>query len=123
MYCDSGDRILLGTQAMILQLGSLICMIVSGLQVVAALQSLGSPASEEILIRLVLSQVVDGDMTVGQWVMIQAYLLQLAQPLAWLGTAWRIIQQGFIDMEKMFVLLDIEPEIKDDLAAGPLQVP
>jgi len=107
---------------MILQLGSLICMIVSGLQVVAALQSLGSPASEEILIRLVLSQVVDGDMTVGQWVMIQAYLLQLAQPLAWLGTAWRIIQQGFIDMEKMFVLLDIEPEIKDDLAAGPLQV-
>jgi len=39
------------------------------------------------------NQVVDGTMTVGQWVMIQTYLLQLAQPLAWLGTAWRVIQQ------------------------------
>jgi ABC-type transport system involved in Fe-S cluster assembly fused permease/ATPase subunit len=37
--------------------------------------------------------VVNGEMTVGQWVMIQTYLLQLAQPLAWLGTAWRVIQQ------------------------------
>lgn len=34
--------------------------------------------------------------------MIITYLAQLAMPLAWLGTAWRVIQQGFIDMEKMF---------------------
>ena len=43
---------------------------------------------------------MNGEMTVGQWVMIQTYLLQLAQPLAWLGTAWRVIQQVPIQQTK-----------------------
>jgi ABC-type transport system involved in Fe-S cluster assembly fused permease/ATPase subunit len=37
------------------------------------------------------------------------------------GTAWRLIQQGFIDMEKMFQLLDVEPEIKDACDASQVR--
>ncbi|EKX41463.1 hypothetical protein GUITHDRAFT_74667 [Guillardia theta CCMP2712] len=53
-------------------------------------------------------KVVDGSLTVGDFVMIQTYIVQLSQPLAWLGTAWRVLQQAFIDMEKMFELLDVK---------------
>jgi len=67
-------------------------------------------------------EVVSGTMTVGEFVMIQTYLMQLAQPLAWLGTAWRIVQQGFIDMEKMFQLLEVEPDIQDRPDATQLEV-
>lgn len=67
-------------------------------------------------------EVVAGTMTVGEFVMIQTYLMQLAQPLAWLGTAWRIVQQGFIDMEKMFQLLEVEPDIRDRADASQLLV-
>ena len=68
---------------------------------VVSIGSCWTPSSWEALLnppKLIPSgcpppQVVNGEMTVGQWVMIQTYLLQLAQPLAWLGTAWRVIQQ------------------------------
>ena len=71
-----------------------------------------------VLMYLAGSKVAQGDMTVGDFVMILTYLAQLAMPLAWLGTAWRVIQQGFIDMEKMFELLEVEPEIVDEPGAG-----
>lgn len=77
-----------------------------------------------VLMYLAGSKVSQGDMTVGDFVMILTYLAQLAMPLAWLGTAWRVIQQGFIDMEKMFELLEVQPEIVDTPGAGePLPKP
>mmetsp|Transcript_12598 Transcript_12598/g.28952 ORF Transcript_12598/g.28952 Transcript_12598/m.28952 type:complete len:616 (-) Transcript_12598:3400-5247(-) len=67
-------------------------------------------------------KVVDGSLTVGDFVMIQTYIVQLSQPLAWLGTAWRVLQQAFIDMEKMFELLDVKPDIVDAPDAVTLEV-
>ena len=68
------------------------------------------------------ARVVEGTLTVGDFVMIQTYVSQLGMPLAWLSTAWRIIQQGFIDMEKTLQLLMHPQEILDIPGAPELQV-
>ncbi|KAA8499548.1 ATP-binding cassette sub-family B member 6, mitochondrial [Porphyridium purpureum] len=55
----------------------------------------------------------DGQFTVGDFVMVNTYILQLYQPLAWLGTAYRQIQTAFTDLEKMIQLLSITNEVPD----------
>lgn len=45
--------------------------------------------------------------------MFGTYIVQLYGPLNWLGTYYRLIQQAFIDMENMFELLNVRPEVKD----------
>jgi ATP-binding cassette, subfamily B, heavy metal transporter len=60
--------------------------------------------------------------TVGDFVMINAMMIQLYQPLNFMGMVYREIKQGLIDIENMFSLLGRKPEIEDRPGAHPLQV-
>jgi ATP-binding cassette subfamily B protein len=71
---------------------------------------------------LAAHRVAAGAMTVGDFVLVNTYLLQLFQPLNFLGFAYREIKQGLTDMEAMFRLLRAEREIADAPGAPPLRV-
>jgi ATP-binding cassette subfamily B protein len=66
--------------------------------------------------------IQEGTHTVGDFVMINAMMIQLYQPLNFMGMIYREIKQGVIDIETMFAILGREPEIKDRPGALPLVV-
>ncbi|WP_394791065.1 ABCB family ABC transporter ATP-binding protein/permease [Rhodoferax sp.] len=66
--------------------------------------------------------VVDGRMTLGDLVMVNAFMIQLYIPLGFLGVIYREIKQSLTDLEKMFALLEKEREIADTPGAQPLQL-
>jgi len=74
-----------------------------------------------ITIMLVMSAygIKNGDIDVGGFVVINAYMLQLYQPLSFLGSVYREIRQALTDMENMFSLLDISPAIQNNLNKLP----
>lgn len=74
------------------------------------------------LMLMAANGIAEGVLTVGSFVMINAYLIQLYQPLNLLGTVYREIRQALIDMETMFDLLQVPAEIKDKPGAGALEV-
>ncbi len=63
-----------------------------------------------------------GKLTVGDFVMVQAYMLQITMPLGFLGTVYREIRQALVDMGEMFDLLHQPAEIEDKPGANALQV-
>ena len=63
-----------------------------------------------------------GEQTIGDFVLINALLMQLSIPLNFIGFVYREIRQGLIDIEAMFELLDVEPEIVDRPDAKALVV-
>ncbi|WP_198026787.1 ABCB family ABC transporter ATP-binding protein/permease [Polaromonas glacialis] len=64
--------------------------------------------------------VVDGRMTLGDLVMVNAFMIQLYIPLGFLGVIYREIKQSLTDLEKMFNLMEKEREIADVPGAEPL---
>ena len=74
-----------------------------------------------ITIMLVMSAygIKNGDIDVGGFVVINAYMLQLYQPLNWLGSVYREIRQALTDMENMFSLLQISPTTQDVFESIP----
>ena len=66
-----------------------------------------------LLMLMSARDMVEGRMTIGGFVMVNAYLVQLYQPLNMLGTIYREIRQALIDMENMFHLLDVKADIVD----------
>ncbi|MBL8405759.1 MAG: ABC transporter ATP-binding protein/permease [Dechloromonas sp.] len=73
------------------------------------------------------SGVVAGEMTIGDLVLVNAFLIQLYMPLNFLGIVYREIRQALTDIERMFNLLHENQEIADapdarELPSGPLQI-
>jgi len=85
-------------QALIFTAGLTICMLIAGQRVAAGL------------------------FTIGDFVMINALLIQLYQPLHLMGTIYRAIRQSLVDLENLFGILNAKPEILDKPGAKALKV-
>ncbi|WP_284337797.1 ABCB family ABC transporter ATP-binding protein/permease [Comamonas sp. NoAH] len=66
--------------------------------------------------------VVAGELTLGDFVMVNAFMIQLYIPLNFLGTLYREIKQSMADLSRMFMLMDKEREVADSPGAQPLQL-
>jgi len=75
-----------------------------------------------VILVLAIGDYAHGDLTTGEVVMLNTFMLQLFIPLGFLGSSYRMIRQALVDMEFMFQLLDLEPEISDRPDAVPLVI-
>ncbi len=89
-----------------------------------ALLNIGQAAIIGIGLTIVMAMagngVIAGLLTVGDFVLVSTYLMQLYMPLNFLGFVYREIKQSLTDMEAMFHLLEVNAEVKDNADAVPL---
>ena len=57
--------------------------------------------------------IIDGELTIGDFVLINTFMMQLYQPLGFLGFVYREIKQSLVDMDKMFELIEVHTEVAD----------
>ena len=74
-----------------------------------------------VMLILAARGVVAGKLTVGDLVMVNAFLIQMFIPLNFMGVIYRQIKQSLTDIERLFTLLDVPQEIKDKPTAKPLE--
>jgi len=75
-----------------------------------------------VMLVMCVKGIEAGRNSVGDFILINAMMTQLAQPLNFLGTFYREVRQAVVDIEKMFTILAQSPEIADRPAAQPLAV-
>ncbi len=96
-------------------------------QVTLNLLNLGQATIISIALALIMLmaaiEVRDGTLTVGRFVLVNTYLMQLYVPLNMLGFVYREIKQGLVDMEQMFRLMRVEAEVDDRPGAIDLVAP
>lgn len=73
-----------------------------------------------VIMLMAASSMAAGEMTIGSFVLINTYLIQLYQPLNFLGMVYMTIKQGLVDMEQMFTLMEVDAEVTDKPGAKPL---
>lgn len=76
-----------------------------------------------VIMSMAVREVVAGQMTLGDFTMVNAYLIQLFVPLNALGFVYREIRQSLVNVERLFGLLQDEPAIKDAPNAKSLAIP
>jgi ABC-type transport system involved in Fe-S cluster assembly fused permease/ATPase subunit len=68
------------------------------------------------------NEVMAGTLTLGDFVLLNTFLMQVYRPLNFIGFVYREIRQGLTDIEEMFKLLDQQPEIVDAPGAKPIAI-
>ncbi len=108
-----------GVQALLLNGGLLLGLLLAAKNIVEGTNTLGNI----ILVNSYLLQVIidpvpaSASISAHFHISSTAYFIQVAAPLNWLGSSYRIIQRAFVDMESMVVLMRTNAEIKDDVDA------
>ncbi|HCY63063.1 MAG TPA: metal ABC transporter permease [Oxalobacteraceae bacterium] len=85
-------------------------------------QSLIIAAAVTLILWRATSGVIDGSMSLGDLVLVNAFMIQLYIPLNFLGVIYREIKQSLADMERLFSLLEQEREVDDAPHAMPLAI-
>ena len=93
-------------------------------QTTLSMLNVGQSALIAIAVSLIIWRatvgVIDGSMTLGDLVLVNAFMIQLYIPLNFLGVIYREIKQSVADVDRMFTLLDQEREVADAPDAKPL---
>ena len=84
-------------------------------------QALILAAAMVTVMLMTASEVAAGTLTVGAFVMVNAFMIQITMPLNFLGTVYREIRQSLVDMREMYALVDQGAEVKDREGAGELR--
>lgn len=85
-------------------------------------QALIISASMTAMLLLAASEVSDGRMTIGDFVLVNAFMMQIFMPLNFLGFVYREIKSSMTNIERMFGLLRVAPKVADAANASELQV-
>ncbi len=112
---DRYDRAMEGYESAAVQTGQSLAFLNAG-------QSFIITTGLVIVMVMAAKGVQAGALTVGDFVMVNAYMIQITMPLGFLGTVYREIRQALVDMGEMFGLLGQPAEVTDKPGAKPLAV-